>query len=45
VVNVGTETAAVGCSGSVLLAMITRLHRSGECLALPPDTAVWLTED
>jgi alpha-glucosidase len=45
VVNMGTETVLVGCSGSVLLASVTRLHRSGRSLALPPDTAVWLTED
>jgi alpha-glucosidase len=45
VVNMGTETALVGCSGSVLLASTARLHRSGGGLALPPDTAVWLIED
>jgi alpha-glucosidase len=44
VVNMGTETALVGCSGSVLLASTARLHRSGGGLALPPDTAVWLIE-
>jgi alpha-glucosidase len=45
VVNMGAESVVVGCSGSVLLASITRLHRSGGRLVLPPDTAVWLTED
>jgi alpha-glucosidase len=45
VVNMGAETALVGCSGSVLLSSTGRQHRSGASLALPPDTAVWLTED
>ncbi len=45
VVNMGTETTLVGCSGSVLLASSARLPRSGGSLALPPDTAVWLVED
>jgi alpha-glucosidase len=45
VVNMGTETALVGCPGSVLLASSGRPPRSGGSLALPPDTAVWLVED
>jgi alpha-glucosidase len=45
VVNMGSETALLGCSGPVLLSSIARLHRSGGSLALPPDTAVWLAED
>jgi alpha-glucosidase len=45
VVNMGSGTALVGGSGSVLLSSATRLHRSGGSVALPPDTAVWLAED
>jgi alpha-glucosidase len=45
VVNMGSGTALVSCPGSVLLASAARPHRMGDSLALPPDTAVWLTED
>jgi alpha-glucosidase len=45
VVNMGSETALVGCSGSVLLSSTARLRRSDGSIALPPDTAVWLAED
>jgi alpha-glucosidase len=45
VVDMGAETVVVCCSGSVLLASITRLHRSGGGPALPPDIAIWPTGD
>jgi alpha-glucosidase len=45
VVNMGASTVVVPCPGSVLLASRTGLHRSGGGLALPPDAAVWITED
>jgi alpha-glucosidase len=46
VVDMGAETVVVVCcSGSVLLASITRLHRSGGGPALPPDIAIWPTGD
>jgi alpha-glucosidase len=44
-VNMGASTVLVRSPGTVLLASRTRLHRSGGGFALPPDTAVWLTED
>jgi alpha-glucosidase len=45
VVNMGSETALVRCSGSVLVSSSGRVHHSGGTLVLPPDTAVWLAED
>jgi alpha-glucosidase len=45
VVNMGAETVVVGAAGTVLLASAANVHRSGSSVALPPDTAVWLTED
>ncbi|RBY87970.1 glycoside hydrolase family 13 protein [Blastococcus sp. TF02A-30] len=45
VVNMGSQPVVVRCPGSVLLSSTTRLPRSGDGLALPPDTAVWLSED
>ncbi len=45
VVNMGAETVLVGCSGTVLLASTARVHHSAGSIALPPNSAVWLTED
>jgi alpha-glucosidase len=42
VVNMGTETALVRSSGTVLLASAPSVHASGRSIALPPDSAVWL---
>jgi alpha-glucosidase len=45
VVNMGSGTALVSSTGTLLLASSTRVRHSGRSVALPPDTAVWLTED
>jgi alpha-glucosidase len=45
VVNMGTETALVRSSGTVLLASGASVHTSGGSVALPADSAVWLAED
>jgi alpha-glucosidase len=44
VVNMGTETALVRSSGTVLLASAAHVPASGRRVALPPDSAVWLAE-
>jgi len=45
VVNMGTETVLVPNPGSVLLASSTAVKATAHSVALPADTAVWLTED
>jgi alpha-glucosidase len=45
VVNMGTGTVLVGCSGSVLLASTVHVRHSGGSIALPPNSAVWIAED
>jgi alpha-glucosidase len=44
-VNMGSETTLIPWSGSVLLASSTSVRASAGSIALPPDTAVWLTEE
>jgi alpha-glucosidase len=44
-VNMGTETVLLGCPGTVLLASTTHVRHSAGSIALPPDSAVWVTED
>jgi alpha-glucosidase len=45
VLNMGSGTVLVPNTGSVLLASSTHVRSSAGSVALPPDTAVWLTED
>jgi len=45
VLNMGSGTALVRSTGTVLLASSTRVRHSGRSVALPPNTAVWLAED
>ncbi|MCZ2819752.1 glycoside hydrolase family 13 protein [Modestobacter sp. VKM Ac-2977] len=45
VVNMGSATVLVRARGEVLLASTSRVHASAGSIALPPNTAVWLTED
>src|SRR3954468_22125493 len=44
IVNMGTETALVRSSGTVLLASGPHVHATDRRVALPPDSAVWLEE-
>ncbi|RFU22084.1 glycoside hydrolase family 13 protein [Geodermatophilus marinus] len=44
VVNMGRSTRLVAGPGRVLLASTSRVRSSGSSLALPPDSAVWVTE-
>jgi alpha-glucosidase len=43
VVNMGAETVLIGDAGPVLLASASRVRRSGDTVALPPNSALWLT--
>jgi alpha-glucosidase len=45
VLNMGSATVLVRSSGTVLLASTTRVRSSAGSIALPPNSAVWVTED
>jgi alpha-glucosidase len=45
VVNMGAETVLVRTAGTVLLASSTSVRQSSGSVALPPNTAAWISED
>jgi alpha-glucosidase len=45
VLNMGGGTVLVRSSGTVLLASTNRVRSSAGSIALPPNSAVWITED
>jgi alpha-glucosidase len=45
VVNMGTETVLVRTTGTVLLASSTSVRQSPGTVALPANTAAWISED